>query len=304
MTWQTVTVFYFKRCFRIYPALFFATALTILYIFMFHGHPMPTWSSMWWGDTRNEPIVARNIARAALGLGKLDPMPVWTLFIELVGSAILPPMVFILIRSRLLFLFVTLLLLLLSFVYGQQVRLHFGVYLIDFAIGAGLTSILPITERLLKARSVLFVRFLALAFFLAFWLGRQIGGWSYVPYYDAPLPALLEAVGGAMLLAIVCARHDLFSFLRARPLERLGDISYSLYLIHPTVMFFIATIGGEVLAMDVFYRDPLIATLALIASTITVSVGVAALSYRYIELSGIRFGQLLQARASDGVRAK
>ena len=68
----------------------------------------------------------------------------------------------------------------------------------------------------------------------------------------------------------------------------LGDISYSVYLLHWFVLFVTTEIARRLPGFD-FAKLPLAPSLALIAALIAVSLVLATLSFRFIEVTGRRW---------------
>lgn len=80
----------------------------------------------------------------------------------------------------------------------------------------------------------------------------------------------------------------------------LGRISYSLYLLHPPVVLLLVPVFRRLQAA---LPDPDLALLACTALTLALSVPLAQLAYRWIELPGIAAGQRLLARLAARHRA-
>jgi len=80
-----------------------------------------------------------------------------------------------------------------------------------------------------------------------------------------------------------CAR-----LLNSRPLLWLGDISYSLYLLHWFVLFLVTEVVRRLRGID-FATLPLGTSLSLMAAMIGLSLALAALSFRFIEITGRRW---------------
>jgi peptidoglycan/LPS O-acetylase OafA/YrhL len=76
--------------------------------------------------------------------------------------------------------------------------------------------------------------------------------------------------------------------LNSPPLVWLGEISYSLYLLHWFVLFITTEIARRLPGLD-FAKLPLGRSLTLIALLIAVSLTLATLSFRYIEVTGRRW---------------
>jgi peptidoglycan/LPS O-acetylase OafA/YrhL len=91
-----------------------------------------------------------------------------------------------------------------------------------------------------------------------------------------------------LILAAVRNTGRLSPLLNSPPLVWLGDISYSLYLLHWFVLFITTEIARRLPGLD-FANLPLASSLALIAALIAVSLTLATLSFRFIEVTGRRW---------------
>ena len=91
-----------------------------------------------------------------------------------------------------------------------------------------------------------------------------------------------------LILAAVRNTGRFSPLLNSPPLMWLGDISYSLYLLHWFVLFVTTEIGRRLPGLD-FAKLPLAPSLALIAALIAVSLVLATLSFRFIEVTGRRW---------------
>jgi peptidoglycan/LPS O-acetylase OafA/YrhL len=90
-----------------------------------------------------------------------------------------------------------------------------------------------------------------------------------------------------LILAAVRNTGRLSPLLNSPPLVWLGDISYSLYLLHWFVLF-VTTEIVRLPGLD-FAHLPLAPSLALVAVLIAVSLALATLSFRFIEVTGRRW---------------
>jgi peptidoglycan/LPS O-acetylase OafA/YrhL len=91
-----------------------------------------------------------------------------------------------------------------------------------------------------------------------------------------------------LILAAVRNRGQLARLLNSAPFLWLGDISYSLYLLHWFVLFIIVEMARLSPRIDLA-KLPLKTSLLLMAAMIGVSLGLATLSYRSIEVTGRRW---------------
>jgi peptidoglycan/LPS O-acetylase OafA/YrhL len=91
-----------------------------------------------------------------------------------------------------------------------------------------------------------------------------------------------------LLLTAVANKGRLGSLLNSAPLLWLGNISYSLYLIHWFVLF-VATEALRAHPGIDFAKLPAVLSLALITAMLATSLGLATLSYRFVEVAGRRW---------------
>jgi peptidoglycan/LPS O-acetylase OafA/YrhL len=286
---QGIGEFYVKRIFRIYPVLIAASFLGLAYIFAFHGHALPGDVSPWWPQMyRNWPPHFAKIIAAFLGMGSALPIPTWSIFVEFVGSAILPVFVLTMRRNVWVFAALTAGLLLVSVTIGEHTHMWVGEYLVDFAFGASILLWRDELEKILK--SVARTRLVAMTALLIALFGRQIGGWNFEQFYHAPIAALIEGLGATALVAAIACRPPAFALLRSSPAVWYGDISYDLYLIHMPVMAFVAGYAQEILRLGIFTGNPVTATIALASGTFALTTLLAAISHRWIELPGMGAG--------------
>ena len=91
-----------------------------------------------------------------------------------------------------------------------------------------------------------------------------------------------------LLLTAVANRGRLGPLLNAAPFLWLGNISYSLYLIHWFVLFITTETMRAYQGID-FAKLPTDLSLTLIAAMLAVSLVLATLSYRFVEVAGRRW---------------
>jgi len=91
-----------------------------------------------------------------------------------------------------------------------------------------------------------------------------------------------------LLLTAVANEGRLGPLLNSAPLLWLGNISYSLYLIHWFVLFITMEAIRTYPGID-FAKLPADLSLALIAGMLATSLSLATLSYRFVEVAGRRW---------------
>ena len=126
---------------------------------------------------------------------------------------------------------------------------------------------------------------LALAAILcAAWGFNVLGGWPTTPGWKIFVPTIEGAIWTAFLLGYVACANGA-SGLWSRTLARIGEISYSIYLLHFVVIWSLLKLGLPHVFSGGFVDDALLNT-ALIALPITLLV--SALSYAFIERPFLR----------------
>ena len=115
-------------------------------------------------------------------------------------------------------------------------------------------------------------------------LGRDIG--YHTSYWGNSLLAVLYSF--AILLATLFAGRRCTAFLRLKPLLSLGRISYGVYLLHAITLIIVFNI----FALPVVLND--LRSIALMALSLFLTIGICGLSYQLFERPFWKFGQRLK----------
>lgn len=129
-----------------------------------------------------------------------------------------------------------------------------------------------------KITGVLFIP-AALAILLGLWAFNHAGGWPVVSNWKIIWPTI-EGVAWALFLLCYLRAGRVLPRLMSRPLGRLGEISYSLYMVHFVVLNLCIAMNLYIRMTGVPYYDALLTT-GLIALPIALLVSV--LLYATIE---------------------
>ncbi len=283
----TYITFLARRAARIYPALWLSVGLACAYLALRTHLPAAPDRSAWILAFDTHRVTVGDILGSLVGARDALVPPLWSIKVELLASLIVPglaALVFAGRRGRLPLYGIAGVLA----VYSMWASLR-GEYLVDFALGAiALTWIIrPSGANRRWSGSVhALCMFLVLAMLLFRNLNSQ---WSFGIAYHAPLPALVEGIFAASFLIILETADLTGSILLAPILVWLGDISYSIYLLHFPVM----ELNSRLLALAVGHYEashPNVEAIVLTIATVGVVLPLSHLCYRQVERRGITAG--------------
>lgn len=274
--------FYLKRCFRIYPLLWLACVIGFLYLLIFKGIPTSDLVSDWWNKNyRDDNISFFKVFLGFLGFGHELPLPIWSISLELVGSLLIPLFV-LLLKRKIIFFNMFLFILFILSIYAKNI---YCIYIFFFILGSSIVLWKEVFEKIKNIKIILFLSL----FFLIF--GRQLGGWNYLEYYHNSFAALIEGFAAAIVIAIIVSGRIESRLLKAKQTILLGDISYSVYLLHLPIMAFIAEILEYFLRINVIPNNTYILTLLLLVITLFSTLFLSYFTYYKIEKYGIQIGK-------------
>ena len=224
--------------------------------------PQPTWDALW-----------DNLLLSSFKVNG----PTWTLLTELLGALMLPFVVAVHVRIEPQWrwvLFVAIATLLAISPYHTLLWFYFGCFLAKeiSALLAGRPRLAAIT-------------------FVVGLIGLEMAG-TNSEFYAVGI-VIPSAIAAALMIGAVVASRELLQWTTVAPLRFLGRISYSLYLVHWPI-FYVCTL------LAVICR-PIVPThiwgnLFVMVTSVIIAVGLAGLSYRFVEAPSIRAGKSM-ARA-------
>jgi len=265
-----------RRLFRMIPPFAASVLFAFACLRLLRIDPMPPgltrgFGRMFW------PEPAWDALRDNLLLGSFTVNgPTWTLLPELLGSLMLPFVVAahasISPRWRWA-LFVVITTLLATSPFHALLWFYFGCFLAKEV------------ATLLAGR-----RRLGLTAFIAGLIGLGI-----LPHCDdfyAVRIIVPSAVAAALMIGAVVSSRELLQWTAIAPLRFLGRISYSLYLVHWPIFYLCALLA---VACRPIISTPTWGNLFVTVTSVLGAVGIAALSYRFIEAPSIRAGKSVAA---------
>lgn len=281
LTLDGLLVFYVRRAFRIYPALWLGLLLGALHLWLIRPLPAPNLAD-WAARHYNPALLGPGKVLGSIAGANNYLLPTsWTITVELGASALLPLIVLVLLRRPAVALPMIVGLLALGIGFGLALR-QIPFYIGAFAIGAGLAS-LPTMKRL---RPVPLVTMLA-AVVLA--LSQLL-----VPASLPWVAMLVETIASTILIAGIAAHRVIW--MQAASLVAIGDWSYSIYLLHLPVCYTLVRLADSA---GLVGADRNWWAIVIALATAIVTIPLAALAYRWIEIPGIAMGAELLRRLRD-----
>ena len=277
--------YYVKRFFRIYPAVLVAVLLAALVALYYREIPDLGTATAWF---REQVAKARSVSglmpylmNVLLLDRRLDP-PLWTIIIELMGSFLLPWLMLLPGRRPFPLLFVAALFLCFAYRVDGSTR-YWLAPLFAFYIG----YLIHLVEPLFLAPTTRKTKLL-LALGIALWLLSIRHDFNYIT----------ESIilGAILMLLIPCNWPGLLTLLNSRPLRFLGLISFSFYLINLPILLLSYVMLAHLMPKLLVIQPSILPALLLFLLSIVVTVPIAALFRRCVELPFNRLGHLLARR--------
>jgi peptidoglycan/LPS O-acetylase OafA/YrhL len=287
----SATGFYIKRAFRIFPALWLATAICATYILLFETgniDNVPEWRSQMIG----EPAWSFKTVFLSLFGFPYILKPAYTIVTEIVGSLAIPLFFYILMARKAygmaLFVFLTVV----SYWTHDAPNALRYLFLLHFALGVYAALLLEVNPNITFRRWVMPICLLGLVFSRPVVMTIYTGAPQPLDYeYNFPTSSLLEGLFSAGFILSVACGDRRNSILRHSISIWTGNISYGIYLLHVPALFFsdrlVRSIGFEALQFEF---------LAIVVLTFAITLSAAHIMYHFVEKPFIAIGERLAQR--------
>ncbi len=280
-----IPAYYVKRFFRIYPAVLVAVGLAALVALLYPEIPdlgdVTPWFHEQVAKARSVSGLSAYLMNALLLDRRLDP-PLWTIIIELMGSFLLPWLLLLPRRRPLPLLAVGALLVCFAFRLDGSTR-YWIAPLFGFYVGYLIHLVEPFFHVPASGKTKLL-----LLFGILLWLFSIRHQFNYITQS--------VILGGILMILIPCNWPSLLALLNSRPLHFLGMISFSFYLINLPLLLLSYAALGHLMPKVLMIQPTIIPALILFVVSIVVTIPIAELFRRFIELPFNRFGHFLAQR--------
>lgn len=277
VTYSSTAIYLQRRLFRIMPLMFVTVTIGGLYLLYVDPYMKYSLIPKAYGDFSLVKFVASYVGYSL----KPNP-PIWSIFVELVASLLIP--LLILCGKSILGIVLTIVGCVILSLIPIEFQHHWNFYMISFCLG--LTVLVWgrwFAARMAALPNSVFWGILALLF-IAFYITRRI---THAGFGDLWI-VYWETLCVTPLVAMIYYMPERFSWLSGKMFKFLGDVSFSLYLTHFLLLVVLLNAITAVFGSSVF------AAVLYCAACVVLSVAIALISYRHIELKGMHLGDGLR----------
>jgi len=286
--------YFCRRAFRLIPLVVATSIVGFAYVRLSGNQNALPGMSDFFVSNYHEPISLVQFAASFVGLSVRPNPPLWSIYVEMIGSILLPFMV-IAASDRLRLLAILGGLLAVSFCvfffFPVRFRYDWPVFIFNFALGISINWWEgPFNRAVTKAFDP-HPNVFALAGLVMLISVRSLIGYRG---HGDPVDNFIEAIVAACLIArMMHSPPQLF----LHPLAvRLGDVSYGIYLIHFPLLYVLIAAASAI--APPWYEHVLGLQVVIICLTLAISIALAGISFRFIEQPGINIGKALAKRVS------
>jgi len=280
--------FYLKRVFRLYPAHIVSLSAIVASMVLFHEYEVFEAASAWYVEWYRYDIEAsaffNNLLLKDIYLNHIA----WSLQVELAGSLFLP-LAYVLCRRSGPWVNTAALAALVALSWRVGVTNLFLFFLYAFYAGLMLPMIFNKLKDSLSGRSgtVLLLAGIGLLCFARTLFDPRPGNmFSYV---------LLETAGSVLIIAYLLNTDNqgsVFSrFLSLDIVNRLGRVSYSFYLLHFIILYWLANVLFHVISPQWLAAVPLLWGVGMALVTVPLTFWLSGKMYRFVEVPMVRAGK-------------
>lgn len=286
MSWRSTPVsgasyarYLVRRAFRILPLLALVAIVGTIWCNYLDSRATYPFATAWFTEFYKTDIDLPRFVAALIGYSARPAPPLWSIFVEIMGSLVIPLMI-VASRRPLAMLPLGLALLLVGWWGAPGLQYRWPVFLINFYLGVTILGWGPGFAR----RAGRLPRPLVLAVVLA-GLVLALGNRHWWPAGHGAFGSnLIEMAVAAPIIALAAYSPGLFPILHNRVLVHIGDISYSIYLVHFLIMVALVQAMARLVPAETIAAHADGAALLLVVVVTCVTLVVSSLTYRWFEM--------------------
>ena len=283
---QRTIRFYAKRVFRLYPAHIVVLLAIVASMLLFHEYRVfeagSAWYGLWYQSGINGPGIFKNLALMHIDLNHIA----WSLQVELAGSLFLP---FAYLVARKVGLWLNIVVLAALVLLSWRSSNLFLIFLYCFYAGL----ILPQVHQQFKmalggtsGNALLLIGILTLCFGFTLAGPQSLFG-----------RVLIETIGSMIIIAYLINSSNAQSwfnrFLARDVINRLGRYSYSFYLLHFIILYWIAYALFHVVSAELLAAVPLLFGMGMALVSVPLTFFLSGKMYHFVEVPMVKMGKRL-----------
>lgn len=298
--------FLLRRLCRLYPAYISAVAFGLVMRLLFYRVPI---SNLWSRPIGWIPILQHLVMIDQFHQQYFDPV-VWSLVMEMRIALIFPLLIWFVLRVNWRWSFWTGFLLSVCGIFlhvEYQASISFFTNYFDtahyafmFIVGAILAKHRTYLTEYFQYRHIITRIFWGVIAFVVYTWGNNVG-WNMLGLTGDLVSDWFTMLAACYFLIAALASHRFQAVLRFFPLLFIGRVSYSLYLVHLVVLLTMMNLATNPLSIKYPGAVPtyFVSPYWILAATVVLSLCLATLSHRYIELPSIKLGRYLTRSRGD-----
>ncbi len=293
----SILSFYIKRIFRIYPAYIVCLTFIILSITLFHTYIEFPNTSVWFQAWYKTDITLSNaILNYALLETNLNQIA-WTLKVELFMS-LLFPFAYLASRSvgvKMNFVFLFILVIVSSMSRAMPYGNLYFMYGFVFYLGLMMPTLIEKLNLYVEqdaCNTMFFLSIVCTMFSRLFFSGNS----------NLSSAILIEALFSSLIIAILADTTKTVFLSRVLDFaifRKLGQFSYSFYIYHFIILYWLAYCMLLLISPEITARFPLLLSVSLAFISVVISYYIAMLSYHVVERPMIKYGALAAEKLSN-----
>jgi peptidoglycan/LPS O-acetylase OafA/YrhL len=283
---QWIISFYTKRLFRIYPALWISLLLSLLLLNLDRQACSNNICTSWGSGVYQEDYTLNRTILSFMGIYVHLNGPMWSLRVELFYSLLFPGIYIALRKGKIFAIVFSLVIVTASLLTPRFYSVH---YVLAFALGSAIPLVSARGNKTFNQVCVT----LALITLIFSRMAFSSYGWEIKTF------EIIEMLSAFVVIYAIYYEIAPTSVLRKGVLFHLGEISYSIYILHFPLLFALLYALNKMADRQQLLASPNLYTLLLGAMTFTVTIILSAMNFKYIEKPFQKLGGQIAKKWND-----